>query len=388
AGWGYSAIVKSARGVRVLAPDINESKAVFHVSGDHIRFGLLALKNVGRNFLEAVIAERERFGPYRSFDDFLERLSSTDLNKRQVESLIKAGAFDNLGIYRSQLMAVYESMIDRQQSKNRSSLTGQLDMFSLPGADRPEITYPDLPEYGLRELLMQEKEASGMYFSGHLLDGFSNALAAPDICETRSLFETDVNGEYMRADRERVVVAGIVTAVTTKTTRKDERMAFFTLEDRWGEVECLVFPKVYEKISYLLRTDAVLRVEGTLSIREEENPKILVSVLSELPDNHTQKAPITAVPTHAGQAPSPKTVPKPTVTPEKAKILYLRVPSMSDPRWRRARNILEIFEGSLPVSVYDASKSSYEKQQIGFDCTAYTLRELAEILGDDNVVLK
>ncbi len=372
------------RGVRVLPPDINESQAVFHVSGDHIRFGLLALKNVGRNFLESVIAERARSGPYRSFDDFLDRLSSSDLNKRQVESLIKAGAFDNLGVYRSQLMAVYESMIDRQQSKNRSNLTGQLDMFSLPGTERPEISYPNLPEFGHRELLMQEKEAAGMYFSGHLLDGFSNALAAPDISEIRDIAATDATGEHSLADRDRVVVAGIVSSLTMKTTRKEERMAFFTLEDRYGEIECLAFPKIYARFSHLIRLDAVLRVEGNISIREEEAPKLLISSLSELPDNNTQT--VAAAGTVGRAEQGEKT--RDRAAPEKAKILYLRVPSLDHPLWLRAKNILEIFEGSIPVSVFDASKSTYQRLDLGFDCTDYTLGVLAEILGADNVVTK
>ncbi|MBR7181388.1 MAG: DNA polymerase III subunit alpha, partial [Clostridia bacterium] len=370
------------RGVRVLPPDINESRPEFHVSGEHIRFGLLALKNVGRNFLEAVVADRERFGPYRSFDDFLDRLSSADLNKRQIESLIKAGAFDSLGIYRSQLMSVYEGMIDRLQSKNRSNLTGQLDMFSSIGADRPEITYPNLPEYGLRELLMQEKEASGMYFSGHLLDGFSNALADPSIREIKDITETDEQGELLLSDRTRVVAAGIVTAITLKTTKKEERMAFFTLEDRHGEIECLAFPKIYAKFSHLLHIDAVLRVEGELSVREEESPKILLSAVAELPDNRTLTAPQT------GKAPAKPSAAKKAVSPENAKILYLRVPSLQDGKWKKAKNLLEIFEGELPVSVYDASSASYTKLEGGFDCTAYTVAALVEILGADNVVLK
>ena len=375
------------RGVRVLPPDINESRVTFHVSGDHIRFGLLALKNVGRNFLEAVVTERERFGPYRSFDDFLDRLSAADLNKRQIESLIKAGAFDRLGHYRSQLMAVYESMIDRLQSKNRSNLTGQLDMFSTGVAERPEISYPRLSEYGLRELLMQEKEASGMYFSGHLLDGFSNALSDPSIREIKDIVGVDEQGEAMVADRTRTVIAGIVTSVTMKSTKKDERMAFFTLEDRYGEIECLAFPKIYAQFSHILHTDAVLRVEGEISVREDENPKLLVARLSELPDNRTLAAP----PKSAASAATPRAAQKPAtagVTPANAKILYLRVPSLADERWLRAQNILGIFDGSLPVSVYDASKKSYQKLNQGFDCTEFTLARLVEILGADNVVLK
>ncbi|MBQ7365565.1 MAG: DNA polymerase III subunit alpha, partial [Clostridia bacterium] len=371
------------RGVRVLPPDINESEVTFHVSGANIRFGLLALKNVGRNFLEAAVAERERGGAYRSFDDFLERLSSADLNKRQIESLIKAGAFDHLGVYRSQLMAVYESMIDRLQTRNRSNLTGQLDMFSTGVTERPEIIYPPLPEFGLRELLAQEKDASGMYFSGHLLDGFSNALADPAIREIRALVETDDNGELLLADRAKVTVAGIVTSVTMKTTKKDDRMAFFTLEDRYGEIECLAFPKIYTQFAHILHTDAVLRIEGELSIREEEAPKVLVSRIAELPDNRTLTAPVE----RQAAKPAAKQAPV-SISPTNAKILYLRVPSLSDEKWRRACNILEIFEGELPVSVYDSSTKSYKRLEGGFDCTAFTVAELVEILGADNVVLK
>ena len=366
------------RGVRVLPPDINESNVVFHVSGEHIRFGLLALKNVGRSFLEAVVEERGRSGPFRSFDDFLERMAEHDLNKRQIESLIQAGAFDNLGVYRSRLMAVHGEMIDRLQSRNRSNLTGQLDIFSTPGAERPEIEYPQLPEYELHELLRQEKEAAGMYFSGHMLDGFSKALSDPAIREIRDLQKTDADGEYVVSDRERATVAGIVTAMTGKTTKKDERMAFFTLEDRYGEIECLAFPKILTQFAHVLHTDAVIRVEGNLSLREDENVKLLVSKIEPLPDDRSYAEP---------QAPKKQEKPR-TASIEQAKILYLRVPSLHDPLWARARNILEIFEGSLPVSVYDAENASYQKQELGFDCTAVTLRELEERLGADNVVLK
>jgi len=202
------------RGVRVLPPDINESNVNFHVCGDHIRFGLLALKNVGRQFLSAVVEERER-GRYRSFDDFLERLADRDLNKRQVESLIKSGAFDSLGIYRSRLLAVYESLIDAQQSRNRMNLTGQLDMFSAIDAERPSVEYPNLPEFEFNELLAQEKEATGMYFSGYILDGFSKALANPAILEMRTLLETDENGESAFCDRAAVTVAGRPPRVDT-----------------------------------------------------------------------------------------------------------------------------------------------------------------------------
>lgn len=369
-------------GVRVLPPDINESEITFHVSGDHIRFGLLALKNVGRAFLDAALAERRRNGPYRSFDDFTERLSTSDLNRRQIESLIKSGAFDTLGIYRSRLLSVCEEMLERLQSRNRTNLTGQLDMFSVMGTERPAITYPDIPEFSHRDLLMQEKEATGMYFSGHLLDGFSRALEDARAQQIKDLLATDADGELLLADHTRVGVAGIVTSITSKTTKKDERMAFFTLEDKGGEIECIAFPKTLAEYGHFLRADNVIAVQGALSVKEDENPKVLVSSLRELPDN----AHYVPTGTKEPRTKAPNSMNKPI--PSVPRILYLRVPSFLSPEWKKASNLLEIFEGGLPVSVYDASQKTYHKQQLGFDCTPYTLGELQKILGAENVVLK
>jgi len=380
------------RGVRVLPPDINESDINFSVSGEHIRFGLLALKNVGRVFLENVVAERGRSGPFRSFDDFLERMAEYDLNKRQIESLIKSGAFDGLGVYRSRLMAVYESMIDQLQSKNRSNLTGQLDMFSEALTERPTFSYPQLPEYGLRELLAQEKEASGMYFSGHVLDGFSRALAEPDITQMRELCRTDEDGDWLHADRERVTVAGIITALTSKTTKNDERMVFFTLEDRYAEMECIVFPKTLTVLADAVRIDAVVRVTGTLSVREDEPPKVIVQGCRLLEENDNYSGPKpTAEPTEEKPA-TPKAAegqkPKSNILPERARIVYLRVPDLDGALWKKVKTILEIFEGAVPVSVYDSKTGSYHKQELGFDSTPFTVNELIVLLGAENVVLK
>jgi DNA polymerase-3 subunit alpha len=376
------------RGIRVLPPDINESDVVFHVSGEHIRFGLLALKNVGKSFLEAVVKERAAGGPYRSFDDFLDRLSAADLNKRQIEALIKAGAFDALGIYRSRLMAVYEPMIDRLQSKNRSNLTGQLDMFSMPGTERPEIEYPELREFGLNELLAQEKEAAGMYFSGHMLDGFSKALSDPAITQIKELCATDEDGCYLAADRSTVTIAGIITALKGKTTKNDERMAFFTLEDREGEIECLAFPKIFARFSHDLRVDAVLCIKGTLSIKEDERPTVLVSSVTPLQDDHAPPRVMTETEVRRSTAQASVQQSPAPIPVQQPRMLYLRVPSMQDLKFKKALNILEIFDGPLPVSIFDASTSSYQRLDIGFDLTAFTFNELVLILGKDNVVLK
>ncbi|MBQ9801652.1 MAG: DNA polymerase III subunit alpha [Clostridia bacterium] len=388
------------RGVRVLPPDINASDVNFSVTGNDIRFGLLALKNVGRQFLEAVVEERRIGGPYRSFDEFLDRMSSHDLNKRQIESLIKSGAFDTLGIYRSRLMAVYEQMIDNQQSKNRTNLTGQLDMFSSAVSAEtaaPAITYPTLPEFSLRELLAEEKEACGMYFSGHLLDGFSEALSAPDIMSMQDLIEAVENEDEDFADRKSVTVAGIITALTTKATKAGEQMVFFTLEDRMGELECLAFPKVRERFAELLCADSVVRVTGQLSLREDEPPKILVSGMMALPPNGTadkahgeaqQQASAPHQMARASEKTQQAAVSQSAASLTGVRMLYLRVPSLTDPLYARARTILEIFDGQTPVSVFDASTKTYHKQAVGFDLTPYTHRELIAILGAQNVVTK
>ncbi len=291
-------------GIRVLPPDINESEMNFHASAagedSHIRYGLLALKNVGEAFLRAILEER-RIRPFASFEDFLDRLSGRDLNKRQVEALIKAGAFDGFPTHRAQLLAVYESMIDTLTAKNRANLEGQMDMFSTPAVGgalekTPAFTYPDIPPYTMRERLMLEREASGMFFSGQLLDDFDRCVStlSPDRivdlirAEDEDILTDDetVDTERRRpTDKAKVTVAGIITSVTHKTTKKDERMAFFTVEDAGGSIECLAFPKVFERDHDLIHTDHAVFVEGNLSVREDEAPKVLVSVIGLLVDN-------------------------------------------------------------------------------------------------------
>ena len=294
--------------IRVLPPDINESEMNFHASetgrGGHIRYGLLALKNVGEAFLRAILTERRR-KPFTSFEDFLERLSGHDLNKRQVEALIKAGAFDSFPTHRAQLLAVYETMIETLSAKTRANLAGQMDMFSMGGgeelASAPGFNYPDIRPYTLREMLMLEKEASGMFFSGQLLDDYSKCIEALEPMAISDILTEEDSGERASLpDRAKVKIAGIITGITIKSTKKEERMAFFTVEDSGGTMECLAFPKIYQKDSGLIQTDNAVFVEGNLSVREDEDPKVLVSLLGLLVDN-----------AHFNAAEKPKAEPKP-----------------------------------------------------------------------------
>ena len=377
----------SKMSIRVLPPDINHSNIYFHVDGDNIRFGLLALKNVGKQFSEQIIRER-RSKPFASFEDFVERMTGHDLNRRQVETLIKAGAFDGLGIYRSRLLAVYEKILEAVNGHSRQSMDGQLDLFSDAGltVSKPEYEYPDIPEYTPRELLMLEKECSGMYFTGHLLDGYSNHLAAVKATAILKLSDPEQNRSY--AERDRVTVAGLISSVSVKKTKNEERMAFITLEDKYGEIECILFPKVYEKISYLIRIDAAVIVMGTVSRKDEEDIKILANSVIELEDNATFKGSVSASapkPEAAKNEGAPKRGAMPTT-------VFLRVPSLSHILAKKAINLAEIFasEGGTPsvqIRLYDTESGTYSTHPVRMELNDFAVRELRLLLGDENVVL-
>jgi len=390
----------SSRGIRVLPPDINESRMLFSVSGKNIRFGLLAVKNVGKQFLGQILEER-RHGKFTSFADFIGRMPPNDLNKRMVESLLKAGTFDGLGVYRSRLLRVYEEMIDRAAERGRNNLVGQLDMFSLPGTatQAPDCEYPEIPEFGVREKLLMEKEATGMYFSGQMLDEYSKHVA---------LFDPDPISDYVGeeadpAEKARASVAGIITSVVVKNTRNGQRMAFFTLEDRMAEMECVVFAKLFAENAHLIRTDGAVWVSGTISLREDEPPKLLVNRMEELVEDRrfrpeAFKAPATnakAQPQPKQEKNAPAQLSQETVQaregkkPESApRRLFLRVPSQRDRLYLKALNLTELFDGNFPAYFYFADEKRYEVEAHGIYMDDYILSQLRQLLGEENVILK
>ena len=222
-------------------------------------------------------------GKFMSFEDFISRMSQYDLNKRMVESLIKVGSFDSFGVYRSQLLASYESLIDTEQQRNRNNLSGQLDMFSMSATTQavsPAFKYPDLPERSAKEKLRMEKEVAGMCFSGNLLDSYSNHIES---IESRRI--SDLLDAESLTEKESATIVGIVTALTVKTTKKNEKMAFFSLEDKYGEIECVAFPAQFRRAAEIIKEDGALCVEGNISLREDEEPKLLVSRVVELIEN-------------------------------------------------------------------------------------------------------
>ncbi len=378
----------SARGIRVLPPDINESRMYFSVCGKDIRFGLLALKNVGRSFLQAILEERRR-GAFDSFEDFINRMPSGELNKRMVESLLKAGTFDGLGVFRSRLLRVYETMIDQATEKGRNNLDGQLDMFSMMGAETvaPKCEYPDIPEFGVREKLLMEKEATGMYFSGQMLDEYSKHLEilAPDPIADYVADECDP------VDKARVSFAGIVTSVTTKNTKNGDRMAFFTIEDSAAEIECIAFARQYSEYAHLIHTDSGVFVSGTLSLREDEPPKLLINRIEGLVENERFRP--ETVKTERETAPRVQKTTEAASTPtsrqsEPPKRLFLRVPDTKSMTYCKALNLVELFDGSFPVYFFFADEKRYETTPHGMSLSDYVLEELRALLGAENVILK
>lgn len=384
----------NSRGIRVLPPDINESRMTFSTSGRDIRFGLLALKNVGVHFLEHILAER-RHGRFTSFDDFINRLSATELNRRMVEALIKGGAFDCLGKYRSQLLAVHDAMIERALQKGKDNLEGQLDMFSMPGkisTEAPAVKYPDIPELSVREKLMLEKEAAGMYFSGSLLDEYSRHVETIEFSPISEAVGEDADP----VDRATMRTVGIITLVTVKGTKNGKRMAFFTLEDRTAEVECIVFPNLFEELSPLLIRDSAVMVKGTISLREEEDAKLLVQSVEELVENNRfdpalvkKSRPEQKAPTYEQKAPQTEqkaNVSAPSI--KDAKRLFVRVPDDCGELFFKVRNLLEILEGDFPAFFFYANQKRYETTPLGVSLTPYLLEQLYALLGSENVILK
>ena len=357
--------------IRVLPPDINESGTDFIASRGAVRYGFLAIKNLGRLFVDALIAEREH-GKFRSFEDFVERMARGDLNRKQLESLIKCGCFDSLGIYRSRLLAVYEEMLARAGARAQSNVTGQMDFFSgalgTPSA-LGSVTYPEIPEFPLRDLLAFEKELAGIYFSGNLFDHYAKHAAAiphTDIAEILESFDEngEENGDH--ADKERVTLTGFVAGMTKKTTKRGDTMLFLQFADRTGTIEVIVFPKQYQQYATDLQITNGLCVIGTISAREDEKTKIVAERIQKLSSNEEYE----------------KTLVKP-------KKLYLRVPGLQARETQVALRILSCVPGNTPIVIYDLSSGKYLNAR-GYDAevTDKLLHDLQTIFGEANVVFK
>ena len=392
-----------SRSIAILPPDVNRSQWKFTVAKAPdgqlgILFGLGAVKTVGQGAVDAIIRERKH-GAYRDIFDFCRRIDTSECNKRVVESLIKAGAFDGMGGNRPQLMAVFESAMDANSSLRKQTVDGQISLFDMAFGGAPLVqenhTLPNLPDYPLRQRLALEKEIAGVYITGHPLDDYRDVLG-------KLPFSTaDLDGLEEREDRglsldgQIVDMGGILTEVKGKATKKGAYMGFITLEDLTGQIECLVFPKVYERYQGMMAVDDLVVLHGRLSIREEEAPKLLVEKLIPLeawhPEESVPAAPMgqnTARPVpppkrHASEAPKLTDAQAAAKAPRK---LYLR---LNRPQMDAAASTLSLYPGSVPVYLHlPAEKMTLLAPKTGWcDASDGCLNRLNALLGAENVKL-
>ena len=264
-----------ASGINVLKPDINKSAAGFSAEPEGIRFGLLAVKGLGSSAIEAFTAERSEHGPYRGLQDFCERNTGTELNKRAVESLIRSGAFDGLGLRRSQMTAIYEQLISAQHSQMRSMITGQLSLFGVSENNAlPVMQAPDIPEFPEQTLLKMEKEVTGLFLSGHPLSRHHAKrilLRFPEIADAAAL-----------KDQSAVSLLCMVSEARQHLTKKGGKMCYLTVADFSGSLECLIFPALYQSVSALLQEDAVIWLRGKISKKDGDGVQLICEgILSE-----------------------------------------------------------------------------------------------------------
>ena len=351
--------------IGILKPDINKSFTKFTVQDKKIRFGLGSIKNVGISAIETVISEREKNGKFKSFTDFCERIQSGTVNKKCIECLIKAGCFDEMNQTRATLLASFERILDTINNQGRNTMANQVTMFDLV---QPEETvkyqYTILKELDERELLAQEKEMIGIYISGHPLEKIKEAIKRQT--NINSIKIKDLNGENAGKfkDGQNVKYAGTITSIKKKYTKRNTIMAFVTVEDLYGTVEIVVFDSVYSKCDNILVEDNIIIVEGRLSIKEDEDARIVVQNIKEFSEESNEE----------------NHVRKNTV--------LIDITELNEKQKERLKGAIKFFAGdrvNMKINVLDKSQ---EKPCGAIYLTEEILKEFKEIVGEENVMLK
>ncbi len=384
--------------VHVVNPDINRSEGKFVPNGNNIMFGLNALKNVGEQAVNEIIQERNTNGDYKSFTDFCKRAGRLSANKRVVESLIKCGAFDSLGTRRSQLLAVYEHVLDIVHKANMNKNDLQISIFDMLEEqgdsydDDIVVEYPDIDECSMDSLLKMEREIAGVYISGHPLDEYTRALEGLDttakFAQVNAAMADEEGSEAVDAsdfDGMSVTMAGVVTAVKQVSTKKKQLMRFVTLEDKFGTIEVIAFPNQVDKYGELLTIDSIIIVEGKTSVKDEEGVKLIAEKVKPLDKERTTSI-------EPVQNPAQKSYNDKKTTPQKKNInLYLRLsPEQAANASNTVAPILEKHTGNMPVTlciVKPGEKTSYSRYGKGVNWCDELRAELEEILGADSVRL-
>ena len=366
---GYIAECKEM-GIPVLPPDINHSEDQFTVEGDAIRFGMGAVKNVGRGLIRSMVKKRKEGGAFRSLEDFLERMGEGELNKRAMENFIKCGAADCFGHTRAALLKVYEAMMDSVASSRKKNLEGQMGLFGMLEEDSSaSMPIPYLKEMNKTDLLAMEKETMGIYISGHPMDDYRPYLRNTHVVPIAKLMDEEAHYE----DDQIVSIAGIVQSVKMKTTRSNSMMAYVTIEDDTAAMEMLAFSNVLNQYGGYLRENSPVVVVGRLSMREDKEPQIVVNRARPISD-------------YASGDPEPKRETQTAHQTVSGGTLYLRLDSEQDFRCRKVKAILNMFPGSCNVVLFFAD--TRQRRGTRCDLTESMLRELKNVLGEGNVVVK
>ncbi len=365
------------KNIVILSPSVNYSEAKFTVEGEKIRFGLLAVKNVGIGVIEAIIKARKDKGVFTSFIDFCEKVEAAEINKRAIESLVKAGAFDNLGANRAQLIAIYEKVLEGIQQDRRRNLNGQFSMFQsydevLSDTVKDSIL-PNVAEFQSRIRLTMEKEVLGLYISGHPLAELEDEIKMISTMNTGDFLEAEEELERLSLkDGTFVRIAGMINHRQNKTTRNNNMMAFLTIEDLFGTVEVVVFPKIFEKYIGVLHEDNVVVVEGRLNVKEEEEPKIIADRITPLNKNIDKSNYNTQL-----------------NNKNMNKKLYLKISKERDFSLiiDRIKEALESWKGNVPVYLFleDQNKKMQADKELWVSLNDVLLKELESILGTECV---
>ncbi len=356
---GYIAECKSM-GISVLPPDINHSEATFTVEGDAIRFGLGAVKNVGVGLIRAMVKKRDEGGPFRSLEDFIQRMGD-EINKRAVENFIKCGAMDCFGYHRSELLAVFDTMMDSIAESRKKNLDGQIGLFAMLQEEEDtsvSIPIPKLNEMSKADLMLLEKETTGIYISGHPMDDYRPYLKNTHVVPIGNLMDEESSFQ----DDQIVSVAGVVQLVKMKTTRNNSMMAYVTLEDDTAAIEMLAFSNVLSQFGGYLKENQAVVITGRLSMRDDKEPQIVINRARPISDFATAE-----------------------MEPAK-QVLYLRLDSEQSPNYQPVKASLQMFPGDTNVVLYFADTGVKR----GTRCTLddRLLQKLKGLLGEGNIVLK
>ena len=368
-------------GIEILKPDINKSFTKFTVDNGKIRFGLGSIKNVGNNAVDFIVQNRTEHGEFKDFGDFCERMQQGSVNKKCIESLIKAGCFDEFEQTRSTLMASFEEIVDSISDSSKKSLNGQVSMFDLAFGNNEDseendvskqlenikYKYTNLEEYSEKELLSMEKEMLGLYISGHPLEKLRNVieeqtnintLKMKQINESEENSETEIQEKPQYRDGQIVKIVGIVNSVKKKYTKTNKIMAFVTIEDLYGQCELIVFENCYQMSSDILLDENVVLVEGRLSIREDEDVKIVANKITEF---NGQKA------------------------GNKGNILTIDITNLSDEKKDRLRGIIKFFAGDRNNCRIDIKNGERLDSAGGILMNDDIFKEFVEIVGSENL---